>query len=80
LDMAARLVPLVKSRDFFYTTELVLHLERLGDRPVELPVTLAPSRRASTVRPLRHGTAMFLALVLETMRGGRVPPTCGRRR
>jgi dolichyl-phosphate beta-glucosyltransferase len=73
LDVAARLVPQVQARDFFYTTELVLHTERLGERIVELPVTLAPSRRASTVRPLRHGTAMCLALVRETMRGGRVP-------
>jgi dolichyl-phosphate beta-glucosyltransferase len=73
LDMAARMIPLVKARDFFYTTELVFHLERTGERIVELPVTLAPSRRASTVRPFRDGSAMCLALVRETMRGGRVP-------
>jgi glycosyltransferase involved in cell wall biosynthesis len=79
LDMAARLVSLVKARDFFYTTELVLHLERMGERIVELPVTLAPSRRASTVRPMRDGFAMCLALVRETMRGGRVHPRRARR-
>lgn len=80
LDMAARLAPLVRSRGFFYSTELVLHLERLGERIVELPVTLASSGRASTVHPLRHGYAMGLELVLETVRGGRVRPRRDQRR
>ena len=56
-----------------------LHLERLGENIIELPVTLAPTNRASTVRPLRHGTSMCLALVRGTMRGGRVPPALDRR-
>jgi glycosyltransferase involved in cell wall biosynthesis len=62
-DFAAELLPKATSRDFFYTTELVHFAERAGEMPHELPVTMAPELRASTVRPFRHGKAMFLALL-----------------
>jgi len=72
LDVAAKLVDLVLSRDFFYTTELVFHAERLRHPIIELPVTSAPEARASTVRPVRHGAGMLLALLRTTRSWGRI--------
>jgi glycosyltransferase involved in cell wall biosynthesis len=62
-DAAAEFAPAVRARDFFHTTELVYHAERAGEPIAELPVRLAPSRRASTVRPLKHGAKMLRALL-----------------
>jgi glycosyltransferase involved in cell wall biosynthesis len=62
-DLAAELVPELRSRDFFYTTELVHFSERRGELPKELPIRVGPLNPGSTVRPLKHGTAMFLALL-----------------
>jgi len=42
LDLAAALVGQVRSRDFFYSTELIYLVERSGERVLELPVTLEP--------------------------------------
>ena len=53
-------------------TELVFHAERLRHPVVELPVTLAEAARASTVRPLRDGTTMLLALVRMAGNWGRI--------
>jgi dolichyl-phosphate beta-glucosyltransferase len=72
MDVVDRLVDLVVSRDFFYSTELVFHAERLGIPIIELPVTVAPEVRASTVRPLRHGSAMMMALLRTVRRWGRI--------
>jgi dolichyl-phosphate beta-glucosyltransferase len=72
LDVAARLVDLVTARDFFYSTELVFHAERLRHPIIELPVVVAPESRASTVRPLRHGAAMLVDLVRTVGRFGRI--------
>lgn len=71
-DVAARLLDLIVTRDFFYSTELVYHAERLRHPIVELPVTVAPEARASTVRPLKHGTAMLLALLRTVRTWGRI--------
>jgi len=82
LDVAARLVERVIARGFFYSTELVFHAERLRHPIIELPVTVAPEVRASTVRPLRHGSAMLLALLRTTLawgRIGRIPDTAAPR-
>jgi glycosyltransferase involved in cell wall biosynthesis len=73
LDLAAQLVDLIRSRDFFYSTELVFHVERMGHPVVELPVTVEPEARASTVKPVRHGAKMFMALLRTVRRWGRVP-------
>ena len=73
LDLARRLVPLIESRDFFYSTELVFHAERLGVPIVELPVALQPEQRGSTVRPWRDGTSMLRSLLRQVHRWGRVP-------
>jgi len=72
LDVVEKFLDLIVSRDFFYSTELVYHAERLGHPIVELPVTVAPEARASTVRPLRHGSAMMLALLGTVRRWGRI--------
>ena len=57
--LAAELTPKMESRGFFYSTELCHHAERLGETILELPVTLEESKRASTVRPVKHGTEML---------------------
>ncbi len=59
LDLAAEIAPRVESRGFFYTTELCHAAERAGETIVELPVTLEESKRASTVRPVKHGSEML---------------------
>lgn len=58
LDLASELAPGVASRDFFFTTELCFLAERAGEQIVESPVVLDESERASTVKPVRDGTAM----------------------
>ena len=73
LDMASLLVRLIESRDFFYSTELVFHAERLGLPIVELPVVVQPEQRESTVRPWRHGISMLRSLLRQVHRWGRVP-------
>ncbi len=60
---AARLAPRVRSRGFFYSTELVYLAERGGAPIVELPVTVEDEQRRSTVRPFRHGMVMLLQLI-----------------
>lgn len=58
LDLASELASKVVSRDFFFTTELCFLAERAGERIIESPVVLDESERASTVKPVRDGTAM----------------------
>lgn len=72
LDLAAELLPTIRARGFFYSTELCHRAETLGEDIVELPVSLFPSGRASTVRPLKHGSEMgreLLRLRREARRG-----------
>jgi dolichyl-phosphate beta-glucosyltransferase len=59
LDLAAEITPKIESRGFFYSTELCHAAERAGETIVELPVVLEKSNRASTVRPVKHGTEML---------------------
>jgi hypothetical protein len=64
LDLAALLLPKVRSRNFFYSTELCHYAERAGEAIIELPVVLdTERRRASTVRPWRDGTEMARQLL-----------------
>jgi dolichyl-phosphate beta-glucosyltransferase len=65
LDVAVSLAHRIVSRDFFYTTELVWFAEPLPDGVVEVPATIEPSQLVgtTTVRPLKHGTAMLKQLI-----------------
>lgn len=58
LALAAEVLPLVKARGFFYSTELLHFLEQRGAAIEELPVTLERATRASTVKPWTHGSQM----------------------
>jgi dolichyl-phosphate beta-glucosyltransferase len=62
-DLARVIVPRVKARGFFYSTELVYFAEREGERVIEVPVVLEKSERTSTVRPVKHGMTMLGQLV-----------------
>jgi glycosyltransferase involved in cell wall biosynthesis len=62
-DLAADILHHLRSRDFFFSTEVVCIAERLGERVVELPVAMEPERRRSTVRIVRHSVRMFRQLV-----------------
>jgi glycosyltransferase involved in cell wall biosynthesis len=72
LDVAARLVDVIRARDFFYSTELVFHVEREGRPIIELPVMVAPERRSSTVRPARDGAKMLMGLLRLVSGWGRI--------
>lgn len=66
LDLAAEIAPRVRSRDFFYSTELAFFAEGGGDVAVEVPVVLEPSQLVpsnSTVSPFTHGSRMLRQLV-----------------
>lgn len=71
LDVAVPLAARIVSRDFFYTTELVYYAEPLPGGVVEVPATIEPSQLggASSVKPLKHGSAMLRQLVALRRRG-----------
>lgn len=71
-DLAAELRPRVRSRDYFYTTELVFLAEHAGAVIEELPVALAPDERKSTVSLLSDGFGMGLQLLTLSAREGRI--------
>jgi dolichyl-phosphate beta-glucosyltransferase len=73
-EVAFRLRPFIRSRDYFYTTELVYLVERLGIGWRELPVELAPDERKSTVRLLRDSLNMGLQLLALSRRARRGDP------
>lgn len=62
LDLASELVPVIESRNFFYSTELCHFAERLGEDIIELPIAVEVAARPSTVRPLEHGSQMAMQL------------------
>jgi glycosyltransferase involved in cell wall biosynthesis len=62
-DLAREIIGKVTARGFFYSTELVYFAERAGVDVVEVPVTLEKNERQSTVKPVKHGLAMFGQLV-----------------
>jgi glycosyltransferase involved in cell wall biosynthesis len=71
LDVACSLAPDVRSRDFFYTTELVFRAEQRGLSVVEAPIALEASQldpTTSTVRAWRHGGQMLAHLVTLRLR------------
>jgi dolichyl-phosphate beta-glucosyltransferase len=63
LDLAATLLPRIKARGFFYSTELCHFAERSGERIVELPVAPDAVLRASTVRSFHDGLGMAKELL-----------------
>lgn len=61
LDLVRELLPRIRSRDFFYTTELCHFAERTPETILELPVATELSEaaeRKSTVKPFRDGRRM----------------------
>jgi glycosyltransferase involved in cell wall biosynthesis len=62
-DLMAEHHERIVARDYFWTTELVYWSERAKEPIEELPVRIAPQRRPSTVRPFKHGSRMFRALL-----------------
>lgn len=66
LDVAVPVAHLVRSRDFFYSTEMVFYAERLEDGVIEVPAVIEPSQLVAgttSVRAWKHGTAMLKQLV-----------------
>jgi len=66
LDLLATVGPLVRSRDFFYTTELAYLVEKEGEPIVEVPVVLEAHqlvRGNSTIKPLRDARRMLTQMV-----------------
>lgn len=62
-DLARALLPLMTSGDYFYSTELVFHAERMGACAVELPVVLSERQRPSRVRPVRDSLSLLRSCV-----------------
>lgn len=71
-DLALKLRPHIRSRDYFYTTELVFHAEKMRVAPIEVPVTLHPDERKSTVSIVIDGARMFQQLVDLRIREGKL--------
>lgn len=72
LDVAQSLAHRIRSRDFFYTTELVYYAEALPDGVIEVPATIEASqlvRGDTSVRLFTHGTAMLAQLIALRARG-----------
>lgn len=66
LDLLAATAPFVRSRDFFYTTELAYLIEREGETVAEVPVVLEQHQLVaanSSVRPFTHASRMLKQLV-----------------
>jgi glycosyltransferase involved in cell wall biosynthesis len=66
LDLLAATAPFVRSRDFFYTTELAYLIEREGEIVTEVPVVLEQHQLVpanSSVRPFTHASRMLRQLV-----------------
>jgi hypothetical protein len=55
--------PQVTARGYFYTTEFVYLAQQQGESMLELPVTLQPAERKSTVRLFQDGLRMGAQLV-----------------
>lgn len=58
-----QLVDQVRSRDFFYSTELVYIAERCLGRIIEVPCLASLPRRSSTIRPLKDSLSMLRQLM-----------------
>jgi glycosyltransferase involved in cell wall biosynthesis len=58
-SLLRELLPEIRARNFFYSTELFCLLERRGIAPHELPVVYEGERRPSSVRFVNDGLTMF---------------------
>lgn len=68
-EVARPIVPKIRARDFFWTTEFTYYVERAGHTIEEIPIAIEEARRASTVRPFKHGSRMLKQLVRLRLRG-----------
>jgi dolichyl-phosphate beta-glucosyltransferase len=63
LCLAAPLAPVLLSqtqaRDFFFSTELIYRAERRGTTVIEVPITLEPEVRKTSVHAVRDGLRML---------------------
>ena len=59
LVLAEKVLPTVKSRGFFFTTELIFRLHQMNCDIKEVPVTLRVEERESKVHWFRDGTRML---------------------
>ena len=55
----SKLFPKIKSRNFFFSTELVYYSEKQGVNPIELPVKYIETERTSRVKVFKHGMQMI---------------------
>jgi dolichyl-phosphate beta-glucosyltransferase len=62
-EVARPIVPRIRARDFFWTTEFTYYLEKAGHSIIEVPIALEQAQRASSVRALKHGSRMFRQLI-----------------
>lgn len=62
--LAEEIYKKIESRRFFYTTELIFHIEQLRQQVVEIPVTYFGERRPSSIRPVRDSLSMWRELVV----------------
>lgn len=76
-DRARALLPEVRSRDFFFTTELTHLAECSGLGVREVPVALEPETRPTSVRFLKAAGAMFLQSLRLSFRKGTVDHRLG---
>lgn len=75
-EVARPLVPFVRARDFFWTTEFTYYLEQANRSILEVPIAIEQARRASSVKPFKHGSRMLKQLVklrAEVLTGRRGP-------
>ena len=62
-DKVAVVLEKIKSRNFFFTTELIYALEKQSCQIIELPVKYFGERRKSSVRVFRDGLAVIKELI-----------------
>lgn len=69
---ARPLVDIIKSRNFFYSTELTYLIEAKGLKVKEMPIVLKPEMRPSTVNPLKDGLTMLKQTLQISKNYGRI--------
>lgn len=70
-DVVQLLFPKIKSRDFFFSTELTFLAEQLGIKVKELPIVYEGDIRQSSVKPVRDGYRMFKQLLQLRLRSAK---------
>ena len=62
-ELARRLLPLLRSSDYFVSTEIIALAGALGVEPVEVPVNYPSAQRDSKVRVLHDGWLMVRQMI-----------------